>query len=254
MLLLLQKTKSLFFRWKLHHLVFFLEKPMRTFSNLIRLSKWINDHRDIAFSDFYNPKRDSNNRYKLYQYLIDREQLYSSVFCYLEFGVAGGESFRWWVQNTNHEDTRYFGFDTFTGLPEDWGHFKAGDMSAGNHQPTIKNDARHEFLQGLFQQTIPGFILKNRALLTGKLVIHMDADLFSSTLYVLTSMAPYLKDGDIIIFDEFNVPNHEFLAFESFVSGYYLDYEVIGAVNNYYNLALKIKKGINSYNHPNELN
>lgn len=69
----------------------------------------------------------------------------------------------------------------------------------------------------------------------------MDADLFSSTLYVLTSLAPFLKSGDIIIFDEFNVPNHEFLAFEAFINSYYFEYEVLGAVNNYYNLAVKIK-------------
>ena len=69
----------------------------------------------------------------------------------------------------------------------------------------------------------------------------MDADLYSSTLYVLTSIARYLKPGDIIFFDEFNVPNHEFAAFNQFVSSYYIKYELLGAVNNYYQIAIKIK-------------
>ena len=42
----------------------------------------------------------------------------------------------------------------------------------------------------------------------------MDADLYSSTLYVLTMLAPYLKAGDIVMFDEFTVPRHEYLAFK----------------------------------------
>jgi O-methyltransferase len=46
--------------------------------------------------------------------------------------------------------------------------------------------------------------------------------------------------GDIIIFDEFNVPMHEFKAFAEWVSSYYIKYEVIGAVNNFYQIAVKI--------------
>lgn len=241
MLRLLQKSKGLFFKWKLHRYFSFLEKPMRTFSNIIRLSKWIDSHRDIALNDFYSPERIGPKRHDLYRHVINTERLETTGFSYLEFGVSKGGSFKWWVENIKSQDTLFFGFDTFTGLPEDWGHFKKGDMSAGNEPPVINNDHRHQFLQGLFQQTLPDFIIKNSTLLKSRLVLHMDADLFSSTLFVLTSMAPFLKSGDIIIFDEFNVPNHEFLAFESFINSYYFEYEVIGAVNNYYNLALKIK-------------
>jgi len=202
---------------------------------------WIEKQHEIALNDFYSPIRDSTKRFDLYQHLIEKENLLTSDICYLEFGVAKGESFTWWVRHIVNHNSIFYGFDTFTGLPEDWGHFTKGDMSAGNKIPIIENDHRHHFLQGLFQQTLPGFINQNKYELEKKLVIHMDADLFSSTIYVLTSLAPYLKAGDIIIFDEFNVPNHEFLAFDVFVRSYYLDYEVLAAVNNYYNLALKIK-------------
>jgi hypothetical protein len=69
----------------------------------------------------------------------------------------------------------------------------------------------------------------------------MDADIYSATLYVLTSLAPFLKKGDIIFFDEFNVPLHEFKAFSEWVSSFYINYEVLGAVNNFYQVAIKIK-------------
>ncbi len=71
-------------------------------------------------------------------------------------------------------------------------------------------------------------------------VLMMDADLYSATLYALTTMAPYLKKGDIIFFDEFIVPTHEFKAYLDFVSSYYINLELIAAANNYYFTAFKV--------------
>jgi hypothetical protein len=53
--------------------------------------------------------------------------------------------------------------------------------------------------------------------------------------------APYLKSGDILIFDEFAVPRHEFLAFTNFVDAYRVDYEIIAAYNNFFFVAVKLK-------------
>jgi hypothetical protein len=71
-------------------------------------------------------------------------------------------------------------------------------------------------------------------------IIHMDADLYTSTLFVLTSISYILKKDDIIIFDEFNVPMHEFKAFSEWTRSFYINYKVIGAVNNFYQVAFKI--------------
>jgi O-methyltransferase len=40
--------------------------------------------------------------------------------------------------------------------------------------------------------------------------------MFTSTLFVLTTPAPFLKPGDLIFFDEFSCPLDEFRAFEEF--------------------------------------
>lgn len=69
----------------------------------------------------------------------------------------------------------------------------------------------------------------------------MDADLFTSTIYVLTSLAPYIRKGDIIIFDEFNVPNHEFLAYKIFTDSFNVKFRLIGAVNNFFQVAFIIE-------------
>ena len=107
-------------------------------------------------------------------------------------------------------------------------------MSAGGKLPEL-SDSRCAFNKGLFQETLPTFLTDYTF---GKRnVIHMDADLYTSTLYVLTSLAPYLSKGDIIIFDEFGVPLHEFRAFMDFTKSFYLDYKLIAASNNFYQAA-----------------
>ena len=68
----------------------------------------------------------------------------------------------------------------------------------------------------------------------------MDADIYSATLYTLTSLAPYLKKGDIIFFDEFAVPTHEFKAFTDFTQSFYIDFKLIAAANNYYFSVFKV--------------
>ena len=172
----------------------------------------------------------------LYLNLIETEKLNEAID-YIEFGVSKGDSFRWWVHNITDPGARFYGFDTFTGLPEDWGTFKKGDM-ANNNKPPEVNDERCKFYQGLFQQTLPGFM--NTYSPNNRRVIHMDADLYTSTLYTLTSITPILQKGDIVIFDEFNVPMHEFKAFIEWTEAYYIRYEVLGAVNNFYQVAFKI--------------
>lgn len=172
----------------------------------------------------------------MYKWVIEKEGL-SGPINYLEFGVASGKSFDWFMAHNADSDSRFYGFDTFDGLPEDWGPFKKGAFSNNNEIPLIK-DFRGKFLKGLFQQTVPAFLteLDN----SRRNILMMDADLWSATLYVLTSLAPFLKKGDIIFFDEFVVPTHEFKAFLDFTQSFYLNLQLIAAANNYYFVAFKV--------------
>ncbi|HEX3768061.1 MAG TPA: TylF/MycF/NovP-related O-methyltransferase, partial [Puia sp.] len=122
---------------------------------------------------------------------------------------------------------------------EDWGGFKKGAMAFDQAQV---NDGRAEFIKGIFQNSLFPFIESNKNLLQNKpKVIHMDADLFSSTIFVLSQLYPYLKKGDIIFFDEFNVANHEFLAFKIFTESFYVKLRPVGAVNNFYQTAFIVE-------------
>ncbi len=172
----------------------------------------------------------------MYKWVIEKEYL-TGPLNYLEFGVASGKSFDWFMTQNSHAESRFYGFDTFDGLPEDWGPFKKGAFSNDNKMPLIK-DYRGKFIKGLFQQTLPAFLteLDN----SRRNVLMMDADLWSATLYVLTSLAPFVKKGDIIFFDEFVVPTHEFKAFLDFTHSYYLNLQLVAAANNYYFVAFKV--------------
>lgn len=215
----------------------FLAKPLLFSANLLQLTKWISrENRKDILNDFYKPIRKYTDRVKLYKYVLENEGLSGEEINYLEFGVRGGSSFQWWMNANKNPLSKFYGFDTFKGLPEAWGSYRKGDMSA--LLPEVE-DSRHEFVKGLFQETLFRF-LSTHSIDSKRRVIHMDADLFSSTLFVLTTLASYLQKDDIILFDEFNVPNHEFFAFKIFTESFYIKFQLLGAVNNFYQVAFKV--------------
>ncbi len=235
-LFFIRYTKMAFVYLKLHLFFGIFSGFLLNLYYLTAFSRWANKNKKIAYNDFPG-KWDYTKRYALYKWIIREEALSQMAVNYLEFGVAEGASFRWFVQQNQHPETRFYGFDTFTGLPEDFGVYKKGGFDTKNKIPEI-DDIRVKFYQGLFQQTLPDFLKKFDS--SKRNILMMDADLYSATLYVLTSIAPFLKKDDIIFFDEFSVPTHEFKAMHDFLQAYYINIELIAAANNYYFAAFKI--------------
>lgn len=217
----------------------YLFYPFRKFllflSNLSALTVWIQKNKkNVEQKDFFIWKRNYTKRINGFEFVINKFQLEHAPVTYLEFGVASGVSFEWWLRHLKNPESVFFGFDTFEGLPEDWGlFFKKGAMA---HDMKEIADTRHTFFKGIFQDTLVNAINANRALLEQqrRKIIHLDADLFSSTLFVLSQLYPYLKSGDVLIFDEFNVPNHEFYAVKLFQECFYLKLQPVSALNNFY--------------------
>lgn len=228
------KLKGVFFLFRLHRI--FSADIFEFIAYITRLSKWINKYAHAGYSDYYSSNLNNNKREELYAHVLEEEKLNDAID-YIEFGVSRGVSFRWWVNKITDCGARFYGFDTFTGLPEDWGKFRKGDMDNSCKPPEI-DDSRVNFYQGLFQQTLTGFL--GSYVPNNRRVIHLDADLYSATIYVLTTMAPFIRKGDILFFDEFNVPLHEFKAFTEWTSSFYIEYEVIGSMNNFHQVAIKI--------------
>ncbi|MBT8392768.1 MAG: hypothetical protein HKP17_14260 [Ignavibacteriaceae bacterium] len=233
---LLRKIKALFSRFKLHVFIKPFEGLFLQVVYQSKLSRWISRNRKIKFNDFYNTKVKYDNRFKLHEFVIN-EEIKDQAINYLEFGVATGIAIKWWVEKNANPDSKFYGFDVFTGLPENFGVMRKHHYNTEGQAPKI-DDKRVSFIKGLFQDSLPGFLKEYN--LDQRKVIHMDADLYSSTLFVLTMLVPYLNKDDILIFDEFGVPTHEFRAFTDIVSSYDLKFDVLGAINNFLQVAIKL--------------
>lgn len=229
--------RLLLIRLKIHSLLNPFSQFFLKTGNFIRLSKWISRNQNLKYNDYYSPGGSYMNRYNLYQHILDNE-INNQAVNYLEFGVGDGETLNWWANCLKHKDSRFYGFDTFQGLPEAWGFNKKGSFSTNGIIPEI-DDERKSFYAGLFQDTLNDFLPALNK--TQKNVILLDADLYSSTLFVLATIAPLLKKDDILIFDEFLAPQHEFLAYHNFRESFsHIKLEPFAAANNYSFVAFKV--------------
>jgi len=149
-----------------------------------------------------------------------REDVWDSVakrisnrrLLYLEFGVADGASIAYWSNRVTRRDAIFHGFDSFEGLPEDGGPWKKGQFDRKGETPLF-SDSRVQFFKGWFNDSLPAYSPPAHDVL----VINMDADLYSSTIYVLRQLRPFMRAGTFIYFDEMNRVEHEPRAFDDFV-------------------------------------
>lgn len=160
---------------------------------------------------------------------------------YLEFGVWYGQSMEMWNSLNDCPNSRFVGFDTFTGLPDRWlgftGTAPQHHFTAQGQIPPI-DDSRVNFVQGLFQDTLPEFLETFRPV--GRVVIHIDVDIYSSALYVLSQCDQIMQSGSIVIFDEFNSVMDEFRALQDYCQAYRRSYRVLGSSGSYDQLAIEI--------------
>tara|TARA_R110000823_G_scaffold256929_1_gene378743 strand:+ start:323 stop:1015 length:693 start_codon:yes stop_codon:yes gene_type:complete len=185
------------------------------------LEKISHVNRSLRFQNFENRllgKLDlSNNRQDLHSTI--RRKLGNIPIDYFEFGVYSGKSFLPWLEENKNPSSKFYGFDTFTGLPEDWDKNRPkGTFDTNDTVPDTKGDHRATFIKGTFQETLYKFLDNYVRAEDIHLIIHIDCDIFTGAIYSLFGIEPYLKSGDIIIFDEFKDHNNEFRAFEIFTS------------------------------------
>ena len=154
---------------------------------------------------------------------IIRKSIVSRPF--YEFGVWRASSFKYLIKTFK----RGYGFDTFTGLPEDWSIGKnlekAGTYSSDGNIPKIEGGI---FIKGDFENTLPIFFSKKRPKAS---IINFDADLYSSTICALSYSKPIIDEHTILIFDEFLMneswEQDEFKALNEFCADNSYTYDVL---------------------------
>jgi hypothetical protein len=174
----------------------------------------------------------------------DRRELLENLFpkvkidgINLEFGVGEGSSIRAiakYIKGTIH------GFDSFEGLPEVWfDHFCEGSFAQEHQLPLCPSNVQLHV--GMFDKTLPDF-LKNHSGQIG--FMHVDCDLYSSTKVIFDNLRERISSGTVILFDEyFNYPgwqNHEFKAFQEFVTQNGLSYEYLSYDRCHFAVAVRI--------------
>ncbi len=194
----------------------------------LRFRKWLRDQGTEAVPYF-------PDRLDLYEY-VNQAVLKGEAVDFLEFGVSTGESIRAWMRLNTNSGSHFFGFDTFLGLPEEWKHFgyvsRKGDFSTGGRPPIIEGDSRVAWPIGMFQDTLPAFLRDFSS--RDRLVIHLDPDLYSSTLYVLSVLNPVLSPGTTVLFDDFTCFDNQFRALGDFSSAFRRRYRILGCGGDYY--------------------
>lgn len=136
---------------------------------------------------------------------------------FLEFGVYRGDTMRQWLGLNGHPQSRFWGFDSFSGFPQDWRTLARtvprAEFDTRGAIPDIR-DERVKFVKGFFQQSLPPFL--DAFSPRNRLILHLDADMYTSTLYVLAKMDKYLAPGSLLLFDEFSTGIDEYRAFRDY--------------------------------------
>ena len=142
---------------------------------------------------------------------------------YMEFGVWKGDSIKYFAEKFKSQNSEFYGFDTFTGMPEGWRHMQKGHYDLSGNTPDVK-DNRIKFIKGLFQESLPGFLKNLKQDSKDKIIIvHLDAVLHSSTLFTLFKLDEYINSY-YFIFDQLGTD--ECRAFNSFNEAKTKDYDL----------------------------
>jgi hypothetical protein len=189
---------------------------LQAFVNHLKLGRWMRDH-GFQFD------RTLPDKWAVFDVVAAKVQ--DKRVLYLEFGVFKARTTRYWSAKLRHPEARLHGFDSFEGLPEEWADHASGKIfNAGGEIPVIA-DARVKFFKGWFNQVLPTYTVPDHDLL----VLIMDADLYSSTSYVLNHLRQYIRPGTLIYFDEMNHVEHEPKAFDEFMKETSLRFRPIAA-------------------------
>lgn len=163
----------------------------------------------------------------------------------LEFGTFLGYTARWWagLLRNGMPERKLYCYDSFEGLPEitarqdvtcyevtdkaSWfkgamGIAQSIEIPIAKSLKRILSAERVNLVKGYFSNTLPSALPEEKAA-----IVHIDCDLYSSTLDVLNALNARgsLQDGTLIIMDDWNCNRANPLMGERSALTYFLDQE-----------------------------
>ena len=120
----------------------------------------------------------------------------------MEFGVASGDSTRTIIKTVRRMERshpghqkRVYACDSFEGMPEKWEGLEVGDFAC--EPPQIDGV---DIVKGYFSDSLTPALAQQVGSVS---LASLDADLYSSTLCALTFLTPLLREGSLLLFDEY---------------------------------------------------
>lgn len=176
-----------------------------------------------------------NNTRQFYKWSLQQRRIRGLA---LEFGVASGRTLTTIAQAS--PDQTVYGFDSFKGLPEAWKFGRGEGAFARSAPPPVPANA--ELVIGWFSDTLPGFVAAHPEPVS---YLHVDCDLYSSTMDILRNLGPHIAPGTIVAFNEyFNYPgwrNHEHKAWLEWVRAAGATYRYIGCQAQHQQVAVVVE-------------
>lgn len=172
---------------------------MGSFKRSLFLTIIDKENYDISF--FHNATNTGRSRFDHIDHCFQFCKIEGLI---LEFGVYRGTTIKY-IANKNPEDQIY-GFDSFEGLPEDWQvsqHEKFNKHKKGyfavDELPEVPSNVT--LIKGFFNESLPKWKLSfvNETIR----FLHIDSDLYSSAITVLSELNDLIQIGTVIRFDDF---------------------------------------------------
>ena len=151
-----------------------------------------------------------DNTFEMLRYVLSKADPNGA---HAEFGVFSGKTIRLFA--AARPDVRFDGFDSFEGLPEEWSGWQPFDFDVNGVPPEVPENVKLHI--GWFEDTIPGYVDS----IDTMSFMHVDCDIYSSTVTIFDALFDKIKPGTVIVFDEYfcypNFEQHERRAFAEYL-------------------------------------
>jgi Methyltransferase domain len=142
---------------------------------------------------------------------IAAEQTRSVAGLAMEFGVFQGITLRH-IAKAIGPNRRVIGFDTFEGLPDDWGALLQKGTFATN-RPSFDGFPNVSLEVGRIENTLPKYLECNSQPIS---LIHIDCPYYEINVFILERVLPLMPPNSVVVFDEYygypSYEDHEFKA------------------------------------------
>jgi Methyltransferase domain len=129
----------------------------------------------------------------------------------MEFGVFEGITLRH-IAGAIGPNRRLTGFDTFQGLPDDWGQLLPKGTFA-TKAPSLEGLPNVSLVVGRIEETLPAFVANLSEPVS---LLHIDVPYHGINVCILERVLPYMPEGSVVVFDEYygypSFEDHEFRA------------------------------------------